>query len=263
VSYWSSIEQSKGQYDFSKLDWQFAKAQKAGAKITLGIGLRQPRWPECHMPEWAAGESVSEWQPQLNQFVVTTINRYKNNPALESYQLENEYFLKGFGTCTNFDRTRLVSEYNLIKKLDSKHTLIITRSNNAVGWPVGAPTPNEFGISIYKRVWDAAFTHRYLEYPFPAWYYAFVAGFQKITTGHDMIIHELQAEPWPPNGKLITEIDLNEQNKSFNAQRFEDRFQYAQATGMRTTYFWGAEYWYYRKTILHDPSVWNVAKNHF
>jgi hypothetical protein len=267
VSYWDQLEPSPGNYDFSLLDWQFQKAEAAGAKITLSVGLRQPRWPECHMPSWAQNQTVGQWQPQLENFMTAVVNRYKNSPSLESYQVENEYFLKGFGLCEGipgvFDRQRLVSEFNLVKRLDPKHPAIIARSNNALGWPVGAPTPDEFGVSIYKRVWDANLTHRYLEYPFPAWYYAFVAGWQKMTTGRDMIVHELQAETWPPNYQSIQQTSLAEQNKSFNAERFRDRVQYGRATGMRQIYLWGAEYWYYRMQILHDPSLWRVAQDSF
>lgn len=263
VSYWDQMEPTKGQYDFSQLDWQFKKAEAAHAKISLSVGLRQPRWPECHVPQWAIGESTSEWQPQLENFMAAVVNRYKHSSSLESYQVENEYFLKGFGLCTNFDRSRLINEYNLVKRLDPHHTVIVARSNNAIGLPVGQPRPDEFGISIYKRVWDAGVTHRYLEYPYPAWYYAFVAGLQKIITGHDMVIHELQAEAWPPNQKSITETSLAEQNKSLDAKRLNDRFTYGQATGMRTMDMWGAEYWYYRLTVMHDPSLWNVAKQNF
>jgi hypothetical protein len=263
VSYWDQLEPTQGKYDFSLLDWQFQKAEAAHAKVSLSVGLRQPRWPECHVPTWAMGEPATKWQPQLEQFMVAVVNRYKNSPSLESYQVENEYFLKGFGLCTNYDRERLVSEYNLVKKTDPHHTVIIARSNNALGMPLGKPTPDEFGISIYKRVWDAAFTHRYIEYPFPAWYYAFLAGTQKIMTGRDMVIHELQAEAWPPNGKGITEISLDEQNKSLDAARFKSRFVFGRATGMRTMDMWGSEYWYYRLQVKHDPSLWNVAKQEF
>jgi glycosyl hydrolase family 42 (putative beta-galactosidase) len=265
VSYWSDVEPSPGKYDFSQLDWEFQKADAAHAKITLSIGLRQPRWPECHPPSWVNTSAPdSQWQSELEQYMSAVINRYKNNPALQSYQLENEYFLQGFGTCTNFDRTRLVSEFNLVRSLDPNHTIIINRSNNALGTPIGQPTPDTFGISIYRRVWDEGLhTHRYIEYPFPSWYYAFLAGVQKITTGKDMVIDEFQAEPWTPHGQSILSTSLTEQNKSFNAQRFMQSFAYAKGTGMRTVYFWGAEYWYYRLTVLHDPSVWNVAKQNF
>ncbi len=263
VSYWDQLEPTQGQYDFSLLDWQFQKAEAAGAKITLSLGLRQPRWPECHPPAWTQNEPDPVWQGQLNDFIATTVERYKSSPSLDSYQLENEYFLRGFGLCTNFDRERLVKEYDLVKQHDPDHTVIIARSNNALGFPIGKPTPDEFGISIYKRVWDAKLTRDYLEYPFPAWFYGFVAGAQKMLTGKDMIIHELQAEAWPPNYQSIIETPLEEQNKSFDAQRFKDRIEFGKGTGMREIYLWGGEYWYYRLTILRDPSLWNVAKDAF
>ncbi|MGF7228468.1 MAG: hypothetical protein ACQR33_00600 [Candidatus Saccharibacteria bacterium] len=262
VSYWDQLEPTKGVYDFTQLDWQFKKAEAAHAKVTLSLGLRQPRWPECHAPVWATTEPTSVWQPQLNDFIQTVVNRYKNSPSLGSYQLENEYFLKGFGQCTNFSRDRLVSEYNLVKKADPQHPIILARSNNALGTPLGAPTPDEFGISIYKRVWFVP-VKRYLEYPFPAWYYAFLAGVQKITTGKDMVIHELQAEAWTPDGESIPQTSLAEQNKSFDAAIFKNRVEYGKATGMRQIYLWGSEYWYYRLTVLHDPSLWNVAEQTF
>jgi hypothetical protein len=260
VSYWDQLEPQPGQYDFSLLDWQFKKAEGANAKVSLSLGLRQPRWPECHMPSWAAGKPQQEWQPQLEKFIEMTVNRYKDSPALDSYQLENEYFLKGFGTCTNWDRDRLVSEYNLVKKTDPHHRLIVTRSNNAIGWPVGDPQPDEFGISIYKRVWSPV-TKDYFEYPFPGWYYGFVAGWQKIFTGKDMIIHELQAEAWTPRGQTMAETPLEEQNKSFDAKRFVDRVQYGKDSGMREIYLWSGEYWYYRLTVLDDHTMWNAAKD--
>lgn len=264
VSYWNETEPAPGQYDFTQLDWQFKKAEAAHAHIILTLGLRQPRWPECHPPSWIdTTQPLDSWQPQLETFMQKVVERYKNSPALEKYQLENEYFLKGFGACTDFSRSRLVSEYNLVKRLDPQHPIIVGRSNNALGFPVGQPTPDQFSISVYKRVWDAAITHRYLEYPFPAWFYGYIAGVQKIYTGKDMSIAELQAEAWPPHGQTIPETSLAEQNKSLDARRLKDRFAYGKATGMKSIDLWGAEYWYYRKEVLHDPSLWNVAKTEF
>jgi hypothetical protein len=266
VSYWSDTEPAPGQYDFSQLDWEFAKADAAHAHIILTVGLRQPRWPECHPPSWVdTTKPDSQWQPQLEQFMTAVINRYKGNPALESYQLENEYFLHGFGLCTDqtYDRQRLVSEYKLIKNLDPAHDVIVGRSDNAIGIPVGQPHPDGFSISIYRRVWDANVTHRYLEYPFPAWFYAFLAGWQELADHKNMMIGELQAEAWAPHGQTITETPLAEQSKSINAQRLKDVFQYGRATGMKQIDLWGAEYWYYRLKVLHDPSLWDVAHQEF
>lgn len=263
TSYWSDIEPTPGQYNFSQLDWEFAQADAAHATVTLSIGLRQPRWPECHAPSWVnTAAPMNQWLPQLEQFMTAVINRYKNNPALQSYQLENEYFNNAFGTCFNYSRSRLVQEYNLVKKLDPRHPIIVSRSQNDIGTPLGAPTPDEYAVSVYKRVWSQPFG-RYQEYPFPAWWYAFLAGVQEITKHRNMIIHELQAEPWAPGQESLLQISLAQQNQTLNARRLQDRFNYAKATGIRTVYFWGAEYWYYRLIVEHDPSVWNVAKRNF
>ncbi len=261
VSYWSDIETSPGQYDFTELDSEFRQAEQAHAKVTLSVGLRQPRWPECHAPGWIdTAQPSGQWQPQLEQFMTAVIQRYKSSPALQSYQVENEYFLKTFGECHNFDRQRLVAEYNLVKRLDPQHPAIVNRSNNGIGIPLGAPTPDMYGVSVYKRVWDSGVSHRYLEYPQPAWYYAFMGGVQKMASGKDLIIHEMQAEAWAPNGKLLTETSLAEQNKSLDAHRLQGRFSYAHESGLRSVDMWGAEYWYYRQQVLHDPSLWQVAQ---
>lgn len=262
VSYWSDIEKSPGVYDFSELDSEFALASQYGAKVSLSIGLRQPRWPECHPPTWANVQSDNEstWEPQLFSFMKTVIGHYKNNPALQDYELENEYFMKVFGTCTDFSRGRLVEEFNMVKGLDPDHRVIISRSDNWVGIPVGSPTPDEFAISVYKRVWDATFTHRYFEYPLPSWFYSALAGAEEIYSGKNMMIHELQAEPWTPKGQEITQTSVKEQYKSMDPARLKSRIAYGEATGMKTIDLWGAEWWYYMKTKQNDPGVWNVVQ---
>ena len=79
--------------------------------------------------------------------------------------------------------------------------------------------------------------------------------------GQDSIIHELQAEPWPPSGSGgIKGISLEEQDKTLSAKRLKNNVDFAKATGMRHIDLWGAEYWYYRKVKLHDPTVWDEAK---
>lgn len=264
VSYWDKIEPTPGVYDYSDLDWQFEKIEKAGGKISLSIGLRQPRWPECHMPKWAESLPMTEWEPKLNDFMKATMERYKDSPALESYQLENEFFLDVFGICPDHSRDRLIREYKYVKTIDSTKPIIVTRSNNALGYPLGEPRPDEFGVSVYKRVWDKTITKRYFEYPLPAWFYGSLAGGGEILTGKKLIIHELQTEAWLPDTGEFHMNDLNsvdEQNKSMNAERLQDRIDYGKDSGIRTMYTWGSEWWYWRKVTANDPSLWNVARD--
>lgn len=260
VSYWSEHEKEPGKYDFSSLDWQFELLEKYDAKASLALGLRQPRWPECHFPEWAKGKTEAEITEPLAQYIGQVVNRYKTHPALQEYQLENEYFLKVFGICQNYrSRDRLISEYNLVKKLDPAHRVILTRSNNALGWPVNEPISDASGVSVYKRVWDKAITKRYFDYPFPGWFYGSLAAIMEIIHGKPTIIHELQAEPWPPSGAIV-ENSIAEQNKSMDAKRLKLRAKYGISSGVRTIDFWGAEWWYWRLKKANDPSVWQTGK---
>src|SRR5690606_23413971 len=118
VSYWSNHERERGVYDFEELDWQFRLAEERGVKISLSVGLRQPRWPECHMPDWAAKLPKDQWYPELKKYMAATVNRYKDSPVLESYQLENEFLLTVFGECPDHDPERLKDEFNFMRQLD-------------------------------------------------------------------------------------------------------------------------------------------------
>jgi hypothetical protein len=156
-----------------------------------------------------------------------------------------------------------VAELALVRQLDPHHPVIISRSNNYVGFSIRKPLPDQVGISVYRRVWDGVVTHRYFQYPYPSWYYAFLAGGEKLLTGKDSVIHELQAEPWPPHGQDILSTPLIEQNQTFDAKRLQATTTFAEQTGIRQIDLWGAEYWYYRAQTLHDPSVWQTAQQIF
>ncbi len=263
ASFWNESEPVQGKYDFTTLDWEFNKAEEAGATVTLAVGLRQPRWPECHTPDWVEKLPDGKWQAHLMSYIQAVVERYRESPALVSYQLENEALLKTFGECKDYDRNRMQAELDLIKKLDPVHPVIMSRSDNLTTLPIGKPRPDIFGFSVYRRVFDSTITHNYFSYPFPAWYYGALAGWQKALLGRDSMIHELQMEPWPPSGHSITDTTIDEQNKSFNEKRFRDYISFARKIGMREIDLWGGEYWYYRKVVLHDDSVWNTAKEVF
>jgi hypothetical protein len=260
VSYWKNGEPERGKYNFDELDWQFRLAEEKGVDVSLAIGLRQPRWPECHMPKWAEPLPKDVWAEELKDYMREVILRYKDSPALVSYQLENEYFLKVFGECPDHSRDRLIDEFNFVRSLDPDTTLVVSMSNNAIGTPIGEPTPDQWAISVYKRVWDKDVTKRYLEYPIPAWYYGFRAGFTELTRGHNSFIHELQAESWTPGTLGSKHTPLVEQYKSMNAERLHHRMEYGRATGMKKVDLWGVEWWYYLKVHKNDPSIWDAGR---
>lgn len=262
VSYWNNHEPQPDQYDFTELDWQFDMIEAAGGEVALSIGLRQPRWPECHGPEWAMAKSVPEWTEDLKEYMGVTIDRYKDRDVLVEYQLENEFLLTVFGDCPDHSRERLIEEFEYVKSKDDTRPLIVNRSNNAVpSWPVGDPRADKVGAAVYKRVWDKTITKRNYEYPFPPWFYSFLAGGTELTTGRESIIHELQTESWLAEdlGYDMSDAPLQELYKTFGPDDVGPRLKYGVDTGIRDIDLWGVEWWYQLKEKRNAPEIWNTA----
>ncbi len=257
MSYWDEIEKTPGQYDFSELDYEMGQVAKSGGKVTLAIGMRQPRYPECHYPDWVSNLNSDQQGAATVKFVDAVVAHVKDRPELDSYQLENEALNTAFGLCHDFSRKRLTDELNDVKQIDSNHPVIISVSNE-FGLPLGRPHPDIVGFSIYHRVFDQTVTHRYVEYPIPAWYHGWRAAIIQAFEGKSTIIHELQAEPWGP--QATKNLSIEEQSKSMDPARLQGRVDYAKATGIHTFDLWGGEWWYWRKVKFNDPSLWNVAK---
>lgn len=261
MSYWDLGEPEQGQYDFTDLDYQMDEAAKHGAKVSLAIGLRQPRWPECHQPQWAKNlkENSPEWQKALDDYITAVQNRYKNHPALESYQLENEAKNAWFGECNGpASDERLVHEFNLAKQNDPNHPVYMSLSDQH-GLPIKDPVPDKYGFSVYRVVWnDKGPFHFYLTYPTPLWYHKLRAWIIKQMHGRDVFIHELQVEPWGP--KATVDLTVDEQNRSMSTKQMQTNLDFAKRIGKDEIYLWGSEWWYWRKTHFNDPGPWNVVK---
>lgn len=262
MSYWDRTEKQPGQYDFSEIDWQLDEAAKHGATVSLAIGLRQPRWPECHQPGWAKEQYAKDqaaWRASLYKYIEATVERYKNHPALESYQLENEAVNSWFGDCQDHERSRLREEFALVKKIDPNHPVYMSLSDQH-GFPAGTPVPDKYGFSVYRIVWnDKTPVHFYVTYPTPLWYHRARAALIGLIKHRDVFIHELQVEPWGP--KPTKELTLAEQDRSMDNGQMEQNFLFARKIGKSDIYMWGSEWWYWRKTTLHDSRPWEKVRN--
>ena len=258
MSYWDEIESNKGTYDYSVLDSQIQAIKQRGGEVTLAIGLRQPRWPECFLPNWAIETTPGSYRKELDSFIKNTVERYRYNPTVISWQLENEFHLDAFGNCPDHDRRRLIEEYALVKSIDNSKPVIMSLANNYFGFPVGDPRPDQFGVSVYSKVYEGKFLNRYITYPFPSWYYGGRAGITELLTGKRSILHELQLEPWGPQD--IWDMTITEQDKSMSTVRMRRQLRFAKQTGMKTIDLWGAEWWYWRKYTLNDPAPWYTVK---
>lgn len=265
AAYWNRIEKTEGEYDFSELDWMIGEAEKRNADIILAIGARLPGWPECHIPDWAresffSGDSfVRLWsEKSLLRYLRTTVERYRESPAIWAWQVENEPFLK-FGECPSFDREFLGNEIELVRAVDGR-PIILTASGEFGKWRKVAPLGDIFGTTLYRSVYHHLFG--YITYPIPPSFFRLKSlTIKKWTKPENIIVIELQGEPWvedPP----ISDAPLEEQYITMSPEKFNGVLEYIRYTDFNEFYFWGSEWWYWMKQEGR-PEIWNIARNIF
>jgi hypothetical protein len=255
--YWDDIEKSHNSFDFSDYDYMIREGDKRGVKFILSIGWRLPRWPECHAPSWTGNKNMSAVQVNLLNSLRQVVNRYKDNPAVEYWQVENEPFLNTFGICPKLDEDFFEKEVDLVKELDGRKVLI-SASGELSSWKREAELGDVFGTTIYRVVWNQFLG--YVRYPIPSWVYRFKAFLVGIKPENRFII-ELQAEPWSAHGGL-NYLSENDSMKSMNLDQLKANAQFAINTGFARSYFWGVEWWYWKK-INGDSSFWDLGRQMF
>ena len=257
MTYWDRCEQLPGKYDFGWIDQQIDQIASYDGEVTLCIGFKQPRWPEGHQPEWAKSLSPTKWQKALLDFVEATVKHFKSNKTITSWQLENEALNKGFGLVDNYDRSRLIREFDLIKKLDKKRPVIMSLSNS-YGLPVRKPRPDSHGFSIYLNMVTNG-KRSYMHVPF--WGVILRSSFIFATSTRKSFIHELQCEPWGPrSNELLSDA---EQFESMSLTRFKKALRFACLTRLKPVDLWGLEWWYWRKINRDDDRFWLAAKDYY
>ena len=112
AAHWPMIEPSKDVYNFVELDYQLARAREVDADVVFAIGRRLPRWPECHIPQWAEGLTWEEQKGEIKEQIEKVVLRYKDNPAIKYWQVENEPYLEIFAKahCGEFDEDFFLEE---------------------------------------------------------------------------------------------------------------------------------------------------------
>ncbi|MFH1430776.1 MAG: beta-galactosidase [Candidatus Uhrbacteria bacterium] len=260
-AYWPEIEPTAGQYTFDDLDWMMDEAAKHDAEVVLAIGVRLPRWPECHIPDWVnTGQEPKELAIRGSQGYpyAEVVEQYRHHPALAMWQVENEPFLRIFGACPRMDGAYIDERIALVRGIDTEHPILITDSGELSTWQRTARRGDRFGTTMYRIVWNPIIKYWRYDHILPPALYrvkAYLAG----QRARDVVIAELQAEPWVPAGN-IRDIAYDELQPLFTTDDFEKNIAFAKATGFGDVYLWGAEYWYWLREVHGDPSLWDAAR---
>jgi len=259
--YWDLVEQESGIYDFSEIDWMLDEAAKRGAETILAIGQREPRWPECHIPEWVRTEGNDAYrEARLSDFIAEVVTRYRSRGEVSVWQVENEPFVTFFGECPPLSRDFFDKEIAYVKALDPTRPVLVTDSGEFSTWISAALRGDILGTTMYRKVFNP--DHGYITYPIGPNYYRLKAALIRLITGRDrFIVAELQAEPWAAG--WVGDASIEEQYLTMNPELLLEYVDYARRVGFSEAYLWGAEWWYWLKEAKGDSAVWEAARTIF
>lgn len=253
--YWSDVQPSEGEYRFDDIDWMMGEAAARGAEVTLAVGYKVPRWPECYIPDWAETGGYPFDREKLLAYLKTVVERYRESPALVRWQVENEPYL-AYGICPESEEVEVAREVELVRSLDDR-PVVMTVSGELQRWGPTADQADTLGFSLYRVTWNRLIG--YFRYPLPPEFYrlrAWLVG----SAADAVIISELQAEPWFPES--IQNRAPSEWAAEFTAEDLRDNLEYAAQTGVEQVDLWGAEWWYFLSKN-GEPGLWEEAKRMF
>jgi len=263
AAHWTMIEPEDGQYAFKELDYQVKKAEEHNVEIILAVGKRLPRWPECHVPEWALNLSKEQQEEKIIEYITKVVERYKDSDAITVWQVENEPFLSVFAKdhCFNFDENFLEKEIELVRTLDSRdRPILVTDSGELSTWRKAFSHGDIFGTTLYVYSWNSLMGE--FRNPFLPDFYSLRSNFWNLLRGEkkESIIAELALEPWLD--KPIIKEKTSVQIHRMSPEKFDTVIEFGKKTGMKTQYLWGAEWWYYMK-LQGEDWYWERGKELF
>ena len=263
IAYWDEIEKEHGTYDFSHLDWELDRARGQGIQIVLVLGMKAPRWPECHIPTWTEQLMPEDRETFLRDYIPHLIERYRNHPEIAAWQVENEPFLK-FGLCATRGTDFLDKEIALVRSLDLAHPIVVTDGGEFGLWTKAIRAGDIFGTTMYRRVYPPS-TGRYvgvIDYPLSPSFFRFKQKLMRMLTGEQakpFIVIELQAEPWGSVEAPL--LSYKEQINIFSPDYFHETIEYARQTGFDEYYLWGSEWWYYVGIKQGNWMYWDEVRD--
>ncbi|MDQ6919492.1 MAG: hypothetical protein M3Z98_09055 [Candidatus Dormibacteraeota bacterium] len=270
-AYWDQVDVE----GYDQLDWLMKESQASGQPVVLSVGMKGLGWPEFFIPRQLQpktedGGDVSQdgvLRAAVLDFVQETTSRYKDNPALLAWQVENEPLNPAGPHRWYIGRELLAKEVAIVKELDSRPVIVnafghfnmlFDRTSNRSGFDLGAllgfdsntaeaqslgllGRDDILGLDVYTEIGYNFLGHEGVSHAGSDW--AAKAGHWRsvaLRQGKQAWITEAQAEPWEAS------INTYGDPKSTVASDIPARFASIRAQGFSTILLWGAEYWLWR-----------------
>jgi hypothetical protein len=294
-TYWDQVDRE----GYDQLDWLMSEARKSHQPVALTVGMKALGWPEFFIPASATpvngfrqGQDVasdSTFREAALSFVGDTVLRYRDNPSLIAWQVENEPFNRAGPQRLWIDAEFLRGEIARVRQLDGHHRPVIVNAFshfNLVFDQASARQGFDFrqwlgfdadsaerdglsvlgrgdvlGLDVYTAIGYQFLGSDHMSRADGDWPDR-LARLRDLAhkQGKQAWITEAQAEPWESS-------DLNYADpKSTSPKAIRDIFNNLKDAGFGTVLFWGSEYWLWRadqgdarwidtiKGILRDES---------
>lgn len=265
---WDEVEPAPGAFNFETLDAQLDAAERAGAKVSLSVGMKAQRHPEFYIPAWAMegldlpdGAVLSSdrvLRQRALRMVVAVVRHVGERAVVDSWGAENE----GYIASPRSNDWSLSREY-------VAEVVATIREHDPLDRPVAINHAQHF---VMDRRWKDALAdsdvlgqsmYPFRNYSLPGW--RFVVNIMEIgplmpnyayqartarEDGKSFWVTELQAEPWTDEDARL----LSPANPSPNLtpEKLRRNVKYARQTGAGRVYLWGAEWWLYQGERFND-----------
>jgi hypothetical protein len=265
---WREID----QYGYEHLDWLLTAAERARQPVMLTVGMKALGWPEFYLPEGFDPNDAAV-QGRAIIHVREVAGRYRDNPALVAWQIENEPFNRSGPHAWCIPRHLVRAEAEAVRALDRDRPLVVTTfghfdagldrtsSRHQSRWKrrLGLAVPAErealsvlrrgdiLGLDVYPSIgWLDPGGLAQLARAAPD-QLATVAGWHRIAReqGKRVWVTEAQAEPWearPTQGDPL----------SVTLEAIGELVNRLTGIGVETILLWGSEYWL-RRAANGDP----------
>jgi hypothetical protein len=255
------------QFGYRYLDWLLGEADRVRQPVLLTLGMKALGWPEFYLPEGFDPQDAAVQQHAIGHVREVT-RRYRGNPALVGWQIENEPFNRSGPHAWSIPRRLVRAEARAVRWLDAQRPILVTtfahfdealnRSSSRheskwkrrLGLAVSAEREalsvlrrgDILGLDVYPSIgWldeggQEQVAHASRDQ------LSEVARWQRIATeqGKRLWVTEAQAEPW--EARRRTHGDP----VSIQPQGMVELVARLVAVGVETILLWGSEYWLWR-----------------
>lgn len=276
-SYWHEIEPVENKFDFTALDWLLDESHRHGIEVVLTIGMKAPRWPEFHFPDWLHARqdtATNQTAVDLNRaigdralnFTQAVVNHVRDAPNLNYWQIENEPFTRLEITAGRYLSYEFVQqETALVRSLATPTQKLVMTT--AISLPAADLAEDDrafqesinladaVGINVYTKVPTG--DSFYLQ-PQPSFWQK-LKEWQTHLADHEKEdwIAEAQAEPWELN-QLVAMAKA--EYPSSTPKRTSNLVNSLTDLGYGTVMLWGCEYWYWQKKNARNLWWWTMQQ---